>query len=117
MLRASAAAQNISVNLDAVTNPKLDSGITHGSELLAFADAVTGSDHAAIIAARTALRDCMGPGALVEAAAIAGNFSKNDRASNAMGIPLESVFLADTADFRERLGIDGFQSARNTLGS
>jgi hypothetical protein len=116
MLRASAAAKNISVNLEAVTNPKLDSGIPHGAELLAFADAVTGVDHAEIIAARTALRDCMGPAALVQAAAIAGNFSMNDRAANAMGIPMESFFLVDSGDYRQKLGIDEFPSARNTPG-
>lgn len=114
MLRASAAANNIPVNLAAVTNPALDSGIEHGDVLLAFADAVTGADHGAVETARARLLERMGPRALVEAAAIAANFTMNDCAANAIGIPLEGVFLTDTATFRRELGIDDFPSARNT---
>lgn len=116
MLRASAAAKNVAVNLSAVTNSSLDSGVEHGDVLLAFADAVTGPDHAAMEKARAGLLQRMGPRALVEAAAIAANFSMNDRAANAMGIPMESMFLNDSADYRRELGIDSFPSASNTPG-
>ena len=114
MLRASAAANNISVNLKSVTDTTLESGVEHGGLLLAFADAVCGSNAAALDIARTALRDTMGPGALVQAAAIAGNFSMNDRAANAMGIPMEGMFLVDSQQYRTELGLNDFPSARNT---
>jgi hypothetical protein len=114
MLRASAAANKVPVNLAAVTNPLLDSGIEHGEVLLAFADAVTGAGHGAMEAARTRLLERMGSGALVQAAAIAANFTMNDCAANAIGIPMESPFLADSVAFRRELGIDDFPSARNT---
>jgi len=116
MLRASSDANNVPVNLAAVTNSSLDSGIENGDVLLAFADAVTGPDHAAMDSARGGLLETMGPGALVQAAAIAATFSMNDRAANAIGIPMESLFLDDSVGFRKELGIDDFPSALNTLG-
>ena len=117
MLRASAESHNIAINLSAVTNSKLSSGLEHGDILLAFADAVTGSNQAEMETTRAELRERMGEGALVQASAIAANFSMNDRAANAIGIPMESFFLADSVEFRALLGINDFPSARNTPGT
>ncbi len=114
MLRASAEAKNISVNLAATIDSNLDSGVEHGDVLLRFTDAVCGPDNSALGPARTALLECMGSAGLVEAAAIAANFSTNDRAANAIGIPLEGVFLAGSEGYRKELGIDDYPSARNT---
>ncbi len=115
MLRASAAQQNFEVDLRAVTNPLISSKLPHGEELIAFADAVLGTDEDELAATRRALHDAMGAAALVQVAAIAGNFSMNDRAANAIGIVMESMFFADSAAFRSELGIDRFPSARNAL--
>jgi hypothetical protein len=117
MLRASAAANNIPVDLSAIADSSIDSGIENGNALLAFADAVTGPDHAVIIAARAELLERMGAGALVQSAAIAANFSMNDRAANAIGIPMEAMFLDGSEDYRASLGLNKFPSARNTLGN
>ena len=114
MLRASAEAKNIPVNLAAVTDSSLDSGVEHGDVLLRFADAVCGADNSVMGPARTALLDRTGPAALVETAAIAANFSTNDRVSNAFGIPLEGMFLVGSETYRKELGIDDYPSARNT---
>jgi len=114
MLRASAEAKNIPVNINATIDSSLDSGVEHGDVLLRFVDAVCGPDNQAVEPARTALLDRMGPAALVEAAAIAANFSTNDRAANAIGIPLEGMFLVGSATYRKELGIDDYPSARNT---
>jgi hypothetical protein len=59
----------------------------------------------------------MGPAGLVQAAAIVGCFSMQDVAANPIGIPLESVFVKDTEDFRAEFGINDYPSARNTLGA
>jgi len=115
MLRASAAKNNLPVNLLAIAEPAVDSGIVHGEVLLAYADAITGADRSALAPAIAAVRDAMGDGALVQAAAITANFSMNDRAANAIGIRLEGFFLADSGDYRATLGIDNYPSARNTL--
>jgi len=114
VLRASAEAKNIPVNLAAVTDSSLDSGIENGDVLLRFADAVCGPGGAPLETARAELLQRMGSAALVEAAALAANFSTNDRAANAIGIPLESMFLVGSETYRKELGINDYPSARNT---
>ena len=115
MLRESAKSHKSEVNLRAVMDPSIDSGIEHGHALLAFADAVTGTDSAALATAHERLHDEMGDAALVQAAAIIANFSMNDITANATGIPLESMIVTASTDFREPLGLDAFPSARNSL--
>lgn len=114
MLRASAAAKDIPVNLTCVVDPSVDSGIENGDVLLRFANAVCGTDVASVEIARAELLDRLGPAVLVEAAAVAGNFSTNDRVANAIGIPMENFFLKGSETYRKELGIDGYPSARNT---
>lgn len=116
MLRASAKQNELTVNLRAMTDRNLSLGIENGEVLLAFADACVGNDVTALNMARADLVSKMGGGALVQAAAIAGNFSMNDAAANAIGIPMESLFLGDSEDYRQDLGINDFPSARNSLG-
>jgi len=115
MLRASAEANKLTINLNAIADSSLNSGVENGDVLLAFADAVTGAEHGRLIEARANLLDKMGPGPLVQSAAIAANFSMNDRAANATGIPMESIFLKGSEKYRTALGINNFASARNTL--
>ena len=86
-----------------------------GDLLLAFADAVIGPDITALDAARTALADGLGPAAVSAAAAIAANFSKNDRIANGLGIPVDAMVLKGTEDLREQLGLDEYRSAVNTF--
>ena len=116
MLRASAKQNELTVNLKAMTDRSLSLGIDNGEVLLAFADACVGNNVTALNKARSNLVDSMGGGALVQAAAIAGNFSMNDAAANAIGIPMESLFLGDSEDYRLELGINEFPSAKNSLG-
>ncbi len=93
-----------------------DSGIDHGRELFAFADAVIGSDPAALDRARDALNSAMGPAAVVAASLIAGDFSLVDRAANGIGISAEPMVMKPSEDFRATYGINNFPSAANTLG-
>ncbi|MEM7466449.1 MAG: hypothetical protein AAF387_06135 [Pseudomonadota bacterium] len=99
-----------------MTDRALDLGLENGQVLLNFADACVGNDLAALNETRAELVAKMGSGALVEAAAIAGNFSMNDAAANAIGIPMESMILDDSEDYRQELGINDYPSAQNTLG-
>jgi len=90
------------------------SGVPHAEALLAFADACVAGDEAALAAARQRLRDALGPEALVDAAAVVGNFERMTRIADATGIPLDGPVQAMTEDLRERLGVEAFGSARNT---
>jgi len=74
---------------------------------------VTG-DEAALAAARQRLLDAMGAEALVDTAAVVGNFERMTRIADSTGIPLDGPVTAMTQDIRDDLGIDGFGSSRNT---
>lgn len=86
-----------------------------GELLLAFADAVTGADPAALDSARSALAEELGPAAVSAAAAVAANFTKNDRIANGLGIPIDAIAMAGHEDLRKQLGLNDFRSAVNTF--
>lgn len=115
VLRASAQTNGEAVDLRGIVDAGVPLGIAGGEVLVPFADALLGNDAAALATARDAVRTTLGDDAVTAAAAIAANFSRNDRIANAIGIPLERDFVDQAADFRPALGIDAFRSARNTL--
>lgn len=88
----------------------------HGRELVTFAKSVLSPDLDQLAAARRQLLDCMGPAAVVSASIIAAGFSMVDRAANAIGISVDAMVMTPSEEFRERLGINRFPSAANTLG-
>jgi hypothetical protein len=90
------------------------SGVAHAEALLAFADAAVAGDEATRAAARQRVLDALGPEALVDAAAVVGNFERMTRIADATGIPLDAPVAALTQKLRRGLGLDEFGSARNT---
>ena len=115
LLRASGKHQGKDYDLRAISKQGFASGVEHGELLIEFADAVMSPDGTRLAAARREIVETMGSGALVEAAAIAGNFSQLIRIADATGIPIEAMALDMTAPTRETLDINHFKSARNTL--
>ncbi len=99
----------------ALVKPEQDTGVLHGDVLLAFAEAVIGTDRGALDEVRAALADALGDVAVSGAAAVAGNFSKNDRVANAIGIPMDAMVFKNTEDLREELGLNAYRSAENTF--
>jgi hypothetical protein len=89
-----------------------DAGISHGERLTTFASAAVAGDVAELAAARVALRDAAGSGALVDAAAVVGNFQRMVRIADGTGIPLDGVTLALTSGLREDLGVEEYSSRR-----
>jgi hypothetical protein len=89
-----------------------DGGIEHGERLTAFADAAIAGDQAELGTTRDALRAAAGSAALVDAAAVIGNFERMVRIADGAGIPLDGVVTALSGDFREELGLEAFQSRR-----
>jgi hypothetical protein len=114
-LRESGRKTDLDINLDALINPEQDVGVPGGCEILAFAEAVIGSDRAALDQARLDLAKAVGPAAIPAAAAIAANFTKNDRIANGCGIPSEPMMLKASKDIRANLGLNDFRSAVNTF--
>lgn len=93
----------------------LDIGVPGGNDLLAFADALLGSDLATLDKARGALEKSLGSAAVTAASIIAASFTKNDRVANGAGIPAEPRMFNDAEDIRELLELNKFRSAVNTF--
>ena len=74
-----------------------------------------GRDRATLDEARATLAAELGPAAVTAAAAVAANFSKNDRIANGLGIPVDPLVMKATRDMRVAVGLDDFRSAANTL--
>ena len=92
----------------------LESGIEHAGALLAFVEAAVLGNEATRAAGRQRLLDEMGAEALVDTAAVVGNFERMTRIADSTGIPLDAPVTAMTQDIRGDLGLDDFGSARNT---
>ena len=83
--------------------------------MLAFSEAIIGTDREKLDDTRTALAESLGPAAVSAAAAIAANFSKNDRIANGCGIPVDPMVMEATKEIRDQLGLNNFRSAINTF--
>jgi hypothetical protein len=94
-----------------------DAGIEHGERLTAFADAAVQGDPAELGTARDALRDAAGFEAVVDAAAVIGNFERMVRIADGTGIPLDGIVGALSGDIRAELGLEAYESRRLTQGA
>jgi hypothetical protein len=102
------------VDLRAVVDATVPSGVAHGEALLALADAVVGEDVAGLERARERLLAELGPEGFVDAAAVAANFERMVRIADATGIPLDTPVRMVTLELRDELSLGGFRSAANT---
>ena len=112
MLRASVESAGDDVELLGVTG-EASSGVAYGDVLVRFAEQVVG-DGADLARVRDELKDAMGPAALVDAAAVVGNFERMARIADGAGIPLDAPVVAMTGELRANLGLDDYSSASNT---
>lgn len=106
--------------MDAVIDTETggDAGIENGDLLLRFATAAQmRSDdlHSDDLAsARTSLVSALGDDALLEAAATIAIFNGLVRVADGTGIQLDAGVLADSSDFRGRLGLNDYAGASNS---
>jgi hypothetical protein len=91
-----------------------DGGVTHGTELMTFAEALASRDEGTLAVARERLMKAGSPNLLVEAAAVAGNFQRMVRIADATGIPIDSMSVAIGGNIRRELNLERFSSAANT---
>ena len=114
-LRESAKNAGDKVNLHVVLGEDPDqSGIANARALTAFVEAFMSRDEAALTAARSSLVNEMGAEAMVDAAAVAGNFQRMVRIADATGIPVDEQMNKMTQDIQTKLGLRKYASARNT---
>lgn len=92
MLRESATAQNLALEVTAVVRDDADPMIPLGRELRAFADAIALLDTDELEIARSELVAAGGLELTTEAAAICGYFAAMNRLLDATGVPVKDVF-------------------------
>ena len=92
-----------------------DGGVAFGSVLMAFAEAVLGTDDARLTESRAAASQAIGEDGLVDAAGVIGLFNAIDRIADATGIPLEDWKARATQDFREAIGVTAFAVRKAAL--
>lgn len=92
-------------------------GVEHGACLLAFTDAVMGTDEAVLRRERAALRAVLSDEAFVDTAAVVGSFNVVDRIADATGIPLDGMLDQASGDVRKELDLARFASSANTPGA
>ncbi len=113
LLRASSQAIGETADLDTIIGRSGDGGVSHGAEIVRFAEAVTrGSDD--IKAAREALIQAVGVEGFAEAACVVGIFNGLVRTADAIGIPLDEGTRAASESLCADLGLEAFGGARNT---
>ncbi len=114
MLRASGHNEGTRLDVAGVTDATRNSGVDNGDALVAFVDAVHGADEERLDAVRGRLLEAMGPAALVDSAAVIGNFNQMVRIADGCGIPLDAPLDLATTELRDRIGTGAFDSAANT---
>ena len=94
------------VNVQAVGDSGEESGVAHGSELLAFTEAVMNGDPDAIADTRDDLSSALGDQAVVDTSAVIAMFNIMDRIADATGIPIDDGIAHDVRhEIGDQLGM------------
>ncbi len=94
------------MDVRALADPVVESGVANGRALLEFASAVAGRDDGELARAREALRARMGDAGVADASAVAANFERMVRIADAIGIELGDWMESFTEDVRADLSLD-----------
>ena len=94
------------MNVQALDDPTIDSGVPHGRALLAFASAIVDGGQVAFADAREVLRTEMGDAGVADAAAVASNFERMVRIADSTGIELGDWMETFTEEVRTDLSLD-----------
>jgi hypothetical protein len=94
-----------------------DGGVEHGARLVAFTEAVMGSDDEALKRERQALRAVLSDDSFVDVAATIGAFNVVTRIADSTGIPLDPMLDSMSVDVRQELRLARFASSANTPGA
>ena len=114
LLRVSSETQGAEVDLQAIRNSEADSGVPHSVALTTFAEAALRGTPEELVAARNRLAEEAGAEAVVDAAAVIGNFQRMVRIADGTGIPLDKPIAVFSVDMRKELDLDSFGASANT---
>lgn len=116
MLRASVETEGAEVDYRGIVDRESAelSSIPAAGALVGLVEASLSADAVDGEEARERVRRELGSEALVDAAAIIGNFERMTRIADATGIPLDAPVNVATEALRAELGIDRYGSAAST---
>ena len=104
------------MNIRALADPAIESGVPYGRALLEYASAVFGRDDTCLSHAREALRAGMGDTGVADAAAVASNFERMVRIADAIGIELGDWMESFTEAVRTDLALDRLRERADDAG-
>ena len=107
MLRASSSAFEYDLDVDALRDPAIPTGIPGGSLLLRLVDSVL-TDSEPLDGVHDEIIAELGPESLVDAASVFGNFEMMNRVAEVSGIPIPQQGIDRNRELIERLEIGGF---------
>lgn len=107
MLRESAQAFEYELEMAAVGDPTVPSGVPGGNLLLRLVDAVL-IDAEPLESIHAEIQDELGGAALVDAAAVFGNFEMMNRVADATGIPVPAQRIERERGLIELLELEAF---------
>lgn len=96
MLRASATQSERPADQSACAHPDVDPLVPGGREIVAFTNALLAAadhDDPALVDARSALAEAVGPAGAARAATTAGNFEMMNRLLDAGGVPVPKPMI------------------------
>ena len=100
------------MNVQALADPAIESGVPNGRALLEFASAVVAGDDGHLGRAREVLRAEMGDAGVADAAAVASNFERMVRIADSIGIELGDWMESFTEGVRSDLALDRLRARR-----
>ena len=111
MLSWSSEINQIPVDVRAIADPAIEPRLPGGGPLVRFVDATLARSTAGIEAAAEAVQAKLGSAALVDAAAVIGNFQMMNRVADGTGMPVGRGSRMRQAGLIELLGLDRFDHA------
>jgi hypothetical protein len=117
MLRESIKADGQTIDLEGLADPncKEIAGLKHSRTLIEYADVFMSRDAEKLALIGGKLEKEMGANKLVDASGVASNFQRMVRIADGSGIPVDPGSYDDRADLIEQLGLEEYESAKNTL--
>ena len=117
MLRVSAMTTETEIDLQGINGDAASAAVSIdcGTELMAFAEAITYRETRQLIDSRQALLDAGGAAVLVDAAGVAANFQRMVQIADSIGIPVDDMEMEVGQEVRATLDLTRFASAQNTL--
>ena len=107
MLRASSLTFDYPLEITAVVDPSVPTGVPGGNLLLRLVDAVL-VEAEPLHQIHSEIVEQLGPEALVDAASVFGNFQMMNRVAEASGIPVPAQFIDRERELVDLLDIERF---------